>query len=94
MIRPSLSMVTYQRLSPRILPLLLEASSHWPTIKMQTCTMTLLQVTPSLVFYTSWTRCLSTGTLRNKPPSKWQHTGANSFRLKPALIRLLIYISP
>jgi hypothetical protein len=28
MIRPSLSMVTYQRLSPRILPLLLEASSH------------------------------------------------------------------
>jgi hypothetical protein len=28
MIGPSLSMVTYQRLSPRILPLLLEASSH------------------------------------------------------------------
>jgi hypothetical protein len=28
MIGPGLSMVTYQRLSPRILPLLLEASSH------------------------------------------------------------------
>jgi hypothetical protein len=40
MIGPSLSMVMYQRLSPGILPLLLEASSHWLTIKMQTCTMT------------------------------------------------------
>jgi hypothetical protein len=42
---------------------------------MQTCTMTLLQAAPSLVSCTSWTRCLSTGTLRNKPPSKWQHYG-------------------
>jgi hypothetical protein len=57
--------------------------SHWPTIKMQTsCTMTLLQVAPSLVSCTSWTRCLSTGSLRNKPPSKRQRTGENSFHSK------------
>jgi hypothetical protein len=58
MIGPSLSMVTYQRLSQGILPILLEVSSHWLTIKMQTCTMTLLQVALSLVSCTSWTRCL------------------------------------
>jgi hypothetical protein len=48
----------------------------------------------TVVSCTSWTRCLSTGTLRNKLLSKRQHTGVNSFLLEPESTRLLIYASP
>jgi hypothetical protein len=47
-----------------------------------------------LVFFTWWTRCLSTGTPRNKLQPKWWHMRVNSFLLECASTKLWIYISP